>query len=93
MELGCRGMAQAIDIQRANSLYAEMSFEDRLSHLVLTEEEARGNRMRERLVKNARFKVNATPESLDFSDSRGLQRSLITELCTSNWIERGCGFR
>jgi DNA replication protein DnaC len=87
--LGLHGMAQAIDTQRANSIYGQMAFEDRVSHMVLAEEEARGNRMRERLVKNARFKVNASPESLDYSEGRGLQRSLVTELCTGNWIDSG----
>jgi DNA replication protein DnaC len=66
--LGLHGMAEAIDTQRANSIYGEMTFEDRVSHMVLAEEEARGNRMRE---------------------GRRLQRSLVTELCTGNWIDSG----
>jgi DNA replication protein DnaC len=87
--LGLHGMAQAVDAQRANSIYAEMTFEDRMSHCLIAEEELRGNRLRDRLVKNARFKVNATPEGLDYSDGRGLPRSLIAELCTGTWLGRG----
>lgn len=87
--LGLHGMAQAIDAQRANSIFAEMAFEDRLSHCVLAEEELRGNRLRERLVKAARFKVNATPEGLDFNEGRGLSRTLIAEMCSGAWLNNG----
>lgn len=45
-------MAQSIEAQRASSIYAEMTFEDRLSPCLLVEEELRGNRSRERLFKN-----------------------------------------
>lgn len=56
---------------------------------MFAEEESLGSRMRERLVKHARFKVNATPESHDYGEGRGLQRSLIAELCTGRWIDSG----
>lgn len=87
--LGLHGMAQSLEAQRASSIYAEMTFEDRLSYCLLAEEELRGNRSRERLVKNARFKINATPEGLDYGDGRGLQRNLIAELCGGSWLNNG----
>lgn len=87
--LGLHGMAQALEAQRANTIYGDMTFEERFSHCLLAEEEFRGNRQRERLTKNAKFKVNATPEGLDYTEGRGLQRSRIAELCTGNWLDSG----
>lgn len=87
--LGLHGMAETLETQRANSTYGGMAFEERLSFCLLAEEEYRKTRQRARLVKNAKFRVNATPEGLDYTESRGLQRSLMSELCTSGWIKNG----
>lgn len=87
--LHLHGMASAIDAQRASPAFADMSFEERMSLCILAEEEHRGNRTRERLVKAAKLRINATPEGIDYTDGRGLQRSQIAELCNGNWIRQG----
>ncbi len=72
--------------QQANPKYLELSFEERLALLVDQECTRRyDNRIRHAL-RTAAFPMQAAPEDLDLSASRGLDRKQILELYQGNWI-------
>nr|WP_251362592.1 ATP-binding protein [Escherichia coli] len=52
--------------------YQELGFEERLSLLTAEELTCRENRKAERLIKHARFRLNAELSKLDYRNNRGL---------------------
>jgi DNA replication protein DnaC len=69
---------------------AELDFDSRLALLVQREIDWRGGKRLERLLKAARLKVGgACMEDIDWRASRGLNRSLITELSGAEWLRQG----
>ncbi len=58
----------------------ELGFEERLSLLTAEELTCRENRKAERLIKHARFRLNAELSKLDYRNNRGLDRALIRSL-------------
>jgi len=82
------GMLKSFEIQQHNTLYDSMSFEDRLNLLLTEEINDRENRKLARLLKTAKLKYsNACYEEIDFSPKRGLDRQLIANLSTCNWVK------
>ncbi|HFN4609862.1 TPA: IS21-like element helper ATPase IstB [Escherichia coli] len=66
--------------------YQELGFEERLSLLTVEELTCRENRKAERLIKHARFRLNAELSKLDYRNNRGLDRALIRSLSQGNWL-------
>ncbi len=66
--------------------YQELGFEERLSLLTAEELTCRENRKAERLIKHARFRLNAELSKLDYRNNRGLDRALIRSLSQGNWL-------
>lgn len=84
------GMAQAYEDQLNNPNVQAMSFDDRLGLLVDAELAQRENRRVTRLLKAAKLKVpSASPEDIDFSARRGIDKRQIMDLLTCQWILRG----
>lgn len=81
-------MAAALEQQQLNATLQALSFEDRLGMLVDAERQARDDRRLARLLKGARFKVNATPEDVDYRASRGLDRRQFQSLLECDWIAK-----
>lgn len=80
-------MAQALEQQQAQpNTYQEMSFTERLGlllqHEILHRETNRVNRLR----KQARLRLQATPGQLDYRPQRGLLRKQMAELFTGTYI-------
>lgn len=67
-------------------LYQDMSFAERLSLLLEEELTCREQRKVERLIKQARFRLNAHPEQLDYRAERGLDKSRIKSLLEGHWL-------
>ena len=67
-------------------LYQDMSFAERLSLLLEEELSCREQRKVERLIKQARFRLNAHPEQLDYRAERGLDKSRIRSLLEGHWL-------
>jgi len=67
-------------------LYQDMSFSERLSLLLEEELSCREQRKVERLIKQARFRLNAHPEQLDYRAERGLDKSRIRSLLEGHWL-------
>jgi DNA replication protein DnaC len=83
MQLRC--MAAALASQSQDPEAQGLSFEERLGLLVDEEWTQRRNRALARLLREAKLKLPACPEDLDYSPARGLDRALMRSLS-------GCGF-
>jgi DNA replication protein DnaC len=80
------GMAEAFDEQLQQPDLASLSFEERLGILVDRQWTWKENRRLQRLLKNAKLKLNAAMEDIDYRIPRGLDKSLMVSLTTSDWI-------
>lgn len=81
------GMALALSGQIENpGTYEGLSFEERL--LLLTDKEnlERDNRKQARLIKLAKFKLNANSKEIDYEHPRGLKQAVIAQLLECDWI-------
>ena len=86
--LGLTGFRAALEAQRQNPQYAELTFEDRLGLLVDIECTRRADTRLQRRLHTAHLALAAHLEDLDFSARRGLDRRLILELAQAEWVER-----
>ena len=82
------GMLAGLEQQLSQPVYADLPFEQRLGHLVDAEASQRDSQRLQRLLRNARLKVQAEPEAIDFRPGRGLDRAVFGDLLTCGWIER-----
>ena len=88
-ELRLPGMSVALQEQQGIPDLDELTFEDRLTLLLEREKTDRSNRRFQRLLGQARLHLDATIEDLDFRKSRGMDRSLLLRLASSDWIRQG----
>jgi DNA replication protein DnaC len=89
-EMKLIGMADAFQDQLSSTSALHLSFEERFAMLVDQELTSRDNRRLQRLLKGAKFKVNACIEDIDYnSQDRKLDRSEIATLALCDWIARG----
>jgi DNA replication protein DnaC len=79
-------MASGLLEQREHPDYHELSFEDRLGLLVERELLQRSNRRLERVLKGAKLRSGAVVEDLDFSATRGLDKTTLLSLVGSPWV-------
>lgn len=85
-ELRLFGMAKALEEQDGSPKYERLDFLDRLALLVDRESAERdSNRLRLRL-KQAKLRLTATVEDVDFRHPRGLDKSLVLALAGCRWI-------
>lgn len=88
--LRLHGMAAGLNEQMAATGTQAMSFEERMALLVEREVHWRGDKKRERLLKDARLKYSqAAIENLDTRAGRGVDRRAVTALVLGDWIESG----
>jgi DNA replication protein DnaC len=84
------GMVQALADQATSTAACEMAFDERLAMLVQREIDWRDGRRLARLLKAAKLKVaGACIEDIDWRASRGLDRSLLTQLAGCDWLRNG----
>jgi len=83
------GMAEGLEQQIAQpSTHDELGFEARLALLVDRENTHRHNNKITRLLKDARLKLQAYPEDIDYSHPRGLQKNQFADLLSSHWVHQ-----
>ena len=88
MKLG--GMAAALQQQQEQvGTYDSLSFIERLGLLVEQEHLAREARKQARLVRQARLKLSATLQELDYQHPRNIDRAQIARLAQGDWLARG----
>lgn len=80
------GMGDALEQQRAQPETHDLAFEERLALLVDREVLHRENRRLDRLLKAARLRVPACIEDIDYRHPRGLERSRMAALASSDWM-------
>ncbi len=87
-DLRLTGMLDGLEHQLSLTTYTQLPFEQRLAHLVDAESSHRDTQRLARLLRNARLKVQAEPEAIDYRPSRGLDRAAVANLLTCDWIDR-----
>lgn len=80
------GMATALEEQLASAVARELGFEDRLALLVERERTCRDDRRLQRLLQEAKLRLAACVEDLDFRSSRGLDRGVVLRLASADWV-------
>ena len=86
-EMGLIGMAQTASIQEQDPEADALSFAERFGLLVDAEWTYRRNRRLARLLREARLRLPACLEDVDFGPQRGLSRTLVRSLGTGRWLE------
>ena len=85
-ELKFHGMVKGFEEQLQASQYTELSFEERLGLLVDRERTERENRRLKTRLARAKIRQQACLEDMDYSASRGLDKSLIQSLASCQWL-------
>lgn len=89
-DLRLGGMALALERQQEQvGTYDGLAFTERLGLLVEQECLEREHRKQERLIRQARFKLRATVQDIDYQHSRNIKQAQIARLAQGEWIERG----
>lgn len=86
-ELRLHGMAEALADQMSRPDTNEFSFAERLGMLVDHEWTYRHNRRLKRLLRDARLRIPACLEDIDYQQPRELSRSVMNHLSTCRWVE------
>ena len=81
------GMAKGLTEQMALPEIEQLSFEERLGLLVDREMTVRDDRRLKTRLRKAKLKQNASIEDLDTRQARGLDKALIAELASCQWIK------
>lgn len=88
-QLKLPGMAQALQTQlEQTGTYESLAFLERLSLLVEQECLSRQQRKQDRLIRQARFKLNASVQDIDYQHPRQVTPANIAQLAQGEWIER-----
>ena len=83
------GMANALMQQQDQPhTYEELGFLERLALLVNSEITSRDNRKITRLLKQARLRLNAQPEDINYRTQRGLSKDTVTQLLQFDWVRQ-----
>jgi len=80
------GMADAFKEQLHMPDMNELSFDERFALLVDRQWTWKEDRRMKRLLSNAKLKINACVEDIDYKTPRGLDKSLILRLSNCEWI-------
>lgn len=86
--LKLHGMVRALESQLQTPESKDLCFEERLGLLVDSELTSRDNRKLQARIKSAKFAQNAMIEDVDAKSNRGLSKSELASLATSDWILR-----
>lgn len=84
------GMATSLQTQMEQvGTYEALAFTERLALLLDQEALSRDTRKQQRLIAQARFRVAAHLQELDYHASRHLKRDQIAQLAAGEWIAKG----
>jgi DNA replication protein DnaC len=85
-KLRLQGLADAYLRQLQDPQINELTFEERFGLLVDHQWTERKNRQVTKLLRDARLKIQASPEDIDYEAPRQLDRSLIRQLLSGSWL-------
>jgi DNA replication protein DnaC len=80
------GMAEGFKEQLGQSSYRDLSFEERFGILVERHWSWKENKRLNRLLKEAKLKLQACIEDIDYRTPRGMEKSVILSLASCDWI-------
>ncbi len=88
-QLKLGGMARALQTQLEQiGAYEGLPFIERLSLLLEQENLSREQRKQERLIRQARFRLRASVQEIDYQHPRNITPSQIAQLAQGDWINR-----
>lgn len=82
------GMAEAFTDQINQPDMDRLSFAERFGLIIENQWTWKENNRMTRYLKNARMKLNACIEDIDFKSPRGLDQSVIMKLISCDWVKR-----
>ncbi len=85
-EMRIYGTVEGLSQQLEQPAAQQLSFDERFGLLVDQEYTYRRNRRLARLLKEAKLRIDAPPEDIDYHHPRGLDRNLMLTLITSEWV-------
>ena len=88
-QLRLHGMGRSWQALLETRRHHELSFAEGMEVLLQAEEDDRGDKRFERLQKNANFRYRASVQELHLESSRGLDKSLMANLATGEYIAKG----
>lgn len=89
-QLKLGGMADALLTQQEQyNTYNDLPFLDRLNLLIEHEQLTRHQRKQDRLVRQARFKLNANLQAIDYEHNRNITRQQLVRFAKDDWVLRG----
>ena len=89
-ELKLSGMAQNLEQQLTQpGPYDELTFTDRLTLMLDQEYQSREQRKQSRLIKQSKFKLQASLQAIEYGGQRGLDKAQISQLAKTDWLARG----
>jgi DNA replication protein DnaC len=86
VNLRLEGMLQAFKEQMETPACEGMSFEERLGLMVDRELTLRDDKRLVNRLRMAKLRLNACVEDLDFSQPRGMDKSVVMSLASCRWI-------
>ena len=86
-QLKLAGMAKGLEEQQMVKTYHDLSFEERLGHLVDYEHVLRENKKLSSRLTRAKLKQEACLEDIDYNHPRKLDRALMRKLSTCDWLK------
>ncbi|MCB9469973.1 MAG: ATP-binding protein [Candidatus Obscuribacterales bacterium] len=89
LSMKMNGMAKTLQEQEDLTESLNMTFHERFGLLVDAEYSERQTQQLTRRLRTARLKQSAAVEDIDYHHSRGLDRGLVTQLSTGQWIKEG----
>lgn len=88
-QLKLLGMASALQTQLEQpGAYEGLAFTERLGLLLEQESLTRDQRKQDRLIRQARFKLRASVQEIDYQHPRNITASQVTQLASGQWIGR-----
>jgi len=87
-QMKLHGMARAFKAAVETGIGKEMTTDELVAHLIDTEWDDRHNRVISRLIKEARFRYQASMEQIDFQLPRNLDKNLILRFADCSWITK-----
>jgi DNA replication protein DnaC len=82
------GMAEALKDQMGRVDLDGLAFEERFSMLVDAQHLFRENKRMKRLLENAKLKLAASMEDIDYRSPRGLDKSVMLSLANCDWVRK-----
>lgn len=88
-EMRLSGMLRAFRASFEAGMQDSFTADEMIAHLIDAEWEDRYNRRFERLLKNARFRYQASMEQIDYRGSRNIEKNKMLRFSSCDWITKG----